>query len=59
MTRPVTITTNPTMSLKEKYGWKGTFSICLDMPRGLLDPVWWRNRMWTIEAAATANGNRK
>ena len=39
ITNPVTIATNPTMSLKEKYGWKGTLSICLDIPRGLLDPV--------------------
>ena len=40
MTSAVIITTNPTMSLNEKYGWKGTFSIWLDMPRGLLEPVW-------------------
>ena len=27
ITSPVIMTTNPTMSLNEKYGWKGSFSI--------------------------------
>ena len=50
---------NPTMSLNVKYGWKGLFSICLEIPRGLLDPVWCKNRICTMEAAAIAKGRMK
>ena len=38
--RRVNMTINPTMSLKVKYGWKGTLSSCLETPRGLFAPDW-------------------
>lgn len=34
------IMTNPTRSLNEKYGWKGTLLRFEGVPVGLLDPVW-------------------
>jgi hypothetical protein len=37
---------NPTMSLKEKYGWNGILSELDVIPNGLLDPVWCKNSKW-------------
>lgn len=34
-------------------------SILLLVPKGLLDPVWWRNNKWIITKAATIKGNKK
>lgn len=50
---------NPTMSLKEKQGWKGILSTSLFTPNGLFDPVWCKNNRWIIVAAATIKGRRK
>lgn len=30
-----------------------------EMPRGLFEPVWWRNRKWSIVSPAIANGVMK
>lgn len=47
------------MSLNEKYGWKGILSTLELIPRGLLEPVWWRNNKWIIVIAATIKGKIK
>jgi len=50
---------NPKRSLKEKYGWNEILSVFELIPRGLFDPVWWRNNKWIIIKAATMKGKRK
>lgn len=50
---------NPKASLKVKYGWKGVLSKLLFNPKGLEEPVAWRNKRWIIENAAIKNGNKK
>lgn len=50
---------NPTTSFDVKYQWKGTLSEFELIPRGLLDPVWWRNSKWMTVRAATTNGIKK
>lgn len=50
---------NPTMSLIEKYGWKGILSKFLLIPKGLFDPVSWRKTKWTTTMAAMIKGRRK
>lgn len=39
--------------------WNGTMFIVVLIPRGLFDPVWCKNKRWSIERAATINGMRK
>ena len=51
--------TIPTKSLIEKNGWNGILSILEFTPRGLLDPVWWRNKRCTIANALRIKGRRK
>ena len=52
-------TINPTKSFNVKYGWNGTLSKLLFSPKGLDDPVEWRNTRWMTENAAITNGNKK
>lgn len=39
--------------------WKGTRSESDLIPRGLLDPVWWRNMRWIITIARIMKGKMK
>jgi hypothetical protein len=52
-------TMKPTMSLNVKNGWKGIFDRFELVPRGLFDPVWWRNRRWTITNPIMMKGRMK
>jgi hypothetical protein len=49
----------PKRSFIEKKGWNGILSLFLCVPRGLFDPVWWRNSKWIITIAAKTKGKRK
>jgi len=49
----------PRRSLIEKKGWNGILSILEFTPRGLLEPVWCKNKRWIIDSAVTTNGRRK
>lgn len=40
---PRVIISTPIKSLIEKNGWKGILSRLEFNPKGLLEPVWWRN----------------
>lgn len=50
---------NPIKSLNTKNGWKGILSKFLFKPKGLFDPVWWRNNKWIIVIIKIINGKRK
>jgi hypothetical protein len=50
---------NPSRSFVEKNGWNGILSWSLEVPSGLLDPVWCRKRRCTTTMADRINGNRK
>lgn len=50
---------NPRRSLYEKYGWKEILSVSEFRPRGLLEPVSWRNRRCSMVMAAMTKGRRK
>lgn len=49
----------PNRSLIEKYLWNGIRSESLLIPKGLLEPVWCKNIIWTIATAINTNGNMK
>lgn len=53
------ITKKPLKSLKVKYGWNEILSRLLEIPKGLLEPVWWRKRRCTIETPAIIKGITK
>lgn len=59
MAKPRRRNRKPTVSLAEKYQWKGTLLELELTPRGLLDPVWWRKRRCRMERAASTKGRRK
>jgi len=50
---------NPTKSLSVKYGLNGILSILFFVPKGFLEPVWWRNNRWIITNAEIIKGNIK
>lgn len=54
-----TLIINPKESLIEKYGWNGILSRFLFVPKGLFDPVWWRNIRCKITKNRTINGRIK
>ena len=52
-------TSAPTRSFQEKKGWKGLLSKLELVPRGFLDPVWWRNIKWMRTKPNTTKGAKK
>ena len=46
----------PAKSFHLKYGWKGILSQFEEIPKGLLEPVWCKNKRWIITKAKTKNG---
>ena len=34
-------------------------SVCVEVPRGLFEPVWCKNKMWIIVIAEIMNGSKK
>jgi len=51
--------TIPVRSFQEWKEWNGILSKLDFTPRGLVDPVWWRNKRWAIIRADRINGRRK
>lgn len=52
-------TKNPIESLTEKNGWNEILSKFLDIPAGLLEPVWCKNRRCKTTMAAMTKGKMK
>lgn len=55
----VNIAIKPRISLMEKYGWNGILSEFDVIPRGLFEPVSWRNVKWMNVRPAMMKGSRK
>lgn len=53
------ISVNPRISFREKYGWNGILSQFEMMPRGLFEPDSWRKVRWIRVKPAIRNGSRK
>lgn len=55
----LTTVVNPVIYLNVKYGWNEILSKFLLVPKGLLNPVWWRNKRWIITRALIIKDNKK
>lgn len=49
----------PKISLRVKNGWRVDLKVFLLNPKGLLDPLWWRNKIWIITKAKIMKGRIK